>query len=135
MASWPDSLTRTYTHKMGIKVGDTYLPDPSEWNYQVGDLDTSGKRDATGLLHRAYVATKINYEFSWNALEWEMLELVLSTINKKPKFTMTAPDPRDFGKTYTGSYYVGDRTGKGWYYLPEKNEISTFTLKLKFIEY
>jgi hypothetical protein len=119
---------------MNITIGSTAIPDPSEWNYQVGDLDTSGSRDATGLLHRAYVATKINYEFSWNALEWEMLELVLNAINT-PKFTMTAPDPRDFNATYTGDYYVGDRTGKGWYFLPARDEKATFSLKLKFIEY
>jgi len=127
-------MTRPYNYNMGIVIGETSIPDPTEWNYQVGDLDTSGSRDATGLLHRAYVATKINYEFTWNALEWEMLERVLTAINM-PKFTMTAPDPRDFNATYTGDYYVGDRTGKGWYFLPEKDEKATFSLKLKFIEY
>lgn len=127
-------MTRPYNYRMGITVDDVNLPDPSEWNYQVGDLDTSGNRDATGLLHRAYVATKINYEFSWNAVEWEMLELILKTV-QKPEFIMKAPDPRAFGETYTGKYYVGDRTGKGWYFLPEKDEQATFSLKLKFIEY
>ena len=123
-----------YNYSMGIKANGVELPDPSEWNYQVGDLDTSGSRDATGLLHRAYVATKINYEFSWNALEWEMLDKILDAVQSEA-FTLVAPDPRSFKKTYTGTYYVGDRTGKGWYYLPQKNEQATFTLKLKFIEY
>lgn len=132
-----------YNYDMGITVNGTAIPDPSEWNYQVGDLDTSGSRDATGLLHRAYVATKINYEFSWNALEWEMLAQIINAV-QTPKFTMTAPDPREFVvtsgnrmgyKKYTGDYYVGDRTGKGWYFLPDKDEIASFTLKLKFIEY
>lgn len=127
-------MTRKYNYAMGIKVGDFNVPDPSEWNYQVGDLDTSGSRDATGLLHRAYVATKINYEFSWNALEWEMLQDILAAV-LSPQFTLVAPDPRAFGETYTGQYYVGDRTGKGWYFLPEKDEQATFSLKLKFIEY
>ena len=71
---------RRYSYKLGLKVNSTDLPDPSEWNYQVGDLDTSGSRDATGLLHRARVATKINYEFSWNALEWEMLQTIMSAV-------------------------------------------------------
>lgn len=127
-------MTRSYNYVMGITIDGTKIPDPSEWNYQVGDLDTSGKRDATGLLHRAYVATKINYEFSWNALEWEMLQEVLKAI-QKPEFMMTAPDPRYFGETYTGKYYVGDRTGKGWYFLRERDERASFSLKLKFIEY
>ena len=125
----------TYSYKMGIMVNGTRLPDPSEWNYEVGDLDSSGGRDANGLLHRAYVATKINYEFKWNALEWEMLQVILDAVQHE-KFTLSAPDPRRFGgDPYTGDYYVGDRTGKGWYFLPEKDEVASFTLSLKFIEY
>ena len=125
---------RQYNYELGIVANGVQIPDPTEWNYQVGDLDTSGSRDATGLLHRAYVATKINYEFNWNALEWEMLQTILNAV-MSPEFTLVAPDPRRFGAMYTGTYYVGDRTGKGWYYLPEKNEIAQFSLKLKFIEY
>ena len=123
-----------YNYDMGIKVNNTNIPDPAEWNYQVGDLDTSGKRDATGLLHRAYVATKINYEFTWNGLEWEMLQTLLNAVNT-PRFTLKAPDPRSYGGSYTGTYYVGDRSGKGWYFNPDRDETATFTLKLKFIEY
>lgn len=123
-----------YNYDMGIKVNNHNIPDPSEWTYQVGDLDTSGKRDAKGLLHRAYVATKVNYEFTWNGLEWQMLQNILGWINH-PKFTLKAPDPRSFGDTYTGKYYVGDRTGKGWFYDVNRNETAVFTLKLKFIEY
>ena len=127
-------MERPYSFNMGIVANSVAIPDPAKWTYQVGDLDTSGNRDATGLLHRAYVATKINYEFSWNALEWEMLQLILAAVLHE-KFTLRAPDPRSFNQMYTGDYYVGDRTGKGWYYLPEKDEKATFTLKLKFIEY
>ena len=123
-----------YNYDMGIKVNNTNIPDPAEWNYQVGDLDTSGKRDATGLLHRAYVATKINYEFTWNGLEWEMLQTLLNAVNT-PRFTLKAPDPRSYGGSYTGTYSVGDRSGKGWYFNPDRDETATFTLKLKFIEY
>ena len=127
-----------YNENMRIRVkyeGTTVtLPDPSEWNYQIGDLDTSGSRDATGLLHRAYVATKINYEFKWNALEWEKLQEVLDAIGH-PKFEMTAPDPRNFTKTYTGDYYTGDRTGKNFYYLQERPNVALFDLKVKFIEF
>ena len=127
-------MTRTYSFELGIVANGVAIPDPTSWDYQVGDLDTSGSRDATGLLHRAYVATKINYEFSWNALEWEMLQRILTAVNT-PKFSMTAPDPRTFNTKYTGNYYVGDRTGKAHYYIPSRTEIGTFSLKLKFIEY
>ena len=125
---------RQYNYKMGIRIGNTDIPDVSKWSYQVGDLDTSGSRDATGLLHRARVATKINYEFSWNSLEWEMLQVILQAVNEE-KFTLTAPDPRTFLGTYTGDYYVGDRTGEAQYFLEDRGEVASYTLKLKLIEY
>lgn len=123
-----------YNDVMGFVVNGFRLPDPSDFTYQVGDLDTSGNRDATGLLHRAYVATKINFELSWNSLEWEKLQQILAAVNT-PKFTLTAPDPRSFLDTYTGDYYVGDRTGNMKYFLVEKDDVSQFSLKMKFIEY
>lgn len=127
---------RNYNYKLGIKVGNQNIPDPSKWTYQVGDLDTSGSRDATGLLHRAYVTTKVNYEFSWNSLEWEMLQHIVAAVNT-PKFTLEAPDPRTFNTMYKGTYYVGDRTGDCQYYFDtgEENKKAEFSLKLKFIEY
>jgi hypothetical protein len=123
-----------YKYDMGIKVGEAQIPDPSKWTYQVGDLDTSGSRDARGLLHRAYVATKINYEFEWNAIEWEMLQHIVNAV-QKPKFKLTAPDPRTFNTMYKGNYYVGDRTGSCNYYLKNRDDKAVFSLKLKFIEY
>lgn len=125
---------RHYNYNMGITVNGVAIPDPSEWNYQVGDLDTSGSRDATGYLHRAYVCTKINYEFSWGAIDWEMLQRIVAAVQAE-KFRMVAPDPRTFNTTYAGDYYVGDRTGKCIYYMPDRDEKAQFDLKLKFIEY
>ena len=125
---------RQYNEIMGFTVGGTALPDPSSFTYQVGDLDTSGDRDSTGLLHRAYVATKINFELSWNSLDWEKLQTILAAVNT-PKFQLTAPDPRSFLDTYTGDYYVGDRTGDMKYYYVDNDDVAQFSLKLKFIEY
>ena len=127
-------MERTYNYNMGILVNNVAIPDPSKWTYQVGDLDTSGNRDATGLLHRAYVATKINYEFSWSGLDWEMLQTIVHAV-QNPQFSLTAPDPRTFDTTYTGNYYVGDRTGECNYFLPDRENKAVFSLKLKFIEY
>lgn len=127
-------MNRQYNYSMGIQIGNTPIPDVSKWTYQVGDLDTSGSRDATGLLHRARVATKINYEFSWNSLEWEMLQTILSAANAE-KFSLTAPDPRTFMGTYTGYYYVGDRSGDAQYFLEGRPEKASYSLKMKLIEY
>lgn len=125
---------RKYKYSMGIKVNNVAIPDPSEWTYQVSDLDTEGGRDATGLLHRAYVATKVNYDFVWNALDWEMLQHICAQI-QTPQFVLKAPDPRTFSTMYTGNYYCGDRTGKCYYYLVENEEKAQFDLKVNFIEY
>lgn len=133
MADW-GSMKRNYNNRMGIKINDEDIPDVSKWSYQIGDLDTSGSRDATGLLHRARVATKINYEFSWNSLEWDMLQWILSHI-EGDRFSLTAPDPRTFQGSYNGYYYVGDRTGECLYFLEEAEEVAQYSLKLKLIEY
>ena len=125
---------RPYKYTMGFQAGGVNLPDPSKMSYQVGDLDTSGSRDATGLLHRAYVATKINYEISWNGLDWEMLKIILDAVDS-PKFEFRAIDPRKFNVMHIGNYYVGDRTGDALYYIPGREEKAQFSLKLKFIEY
>ena len=124
----------TYTYDMGITVSGVQIPDPASWNYEVADLDTEAARDATGYLHRNRVATKVNYEFEWKALEWETLEIILTAVNN-PKFTLVAPDPRTFKTAYSGDYYVGNRTGKNYYYWADEEGIALYSLKLKFIEY
>lgn len=58
-------------YEMGFKINGTPIPDPSGWEYEVADLDVSGERDTTGLLHRDRVATKVNYSLEWGVLAWE----------------------------------------------------------------
>lgn len=124
----------TFRYDMGITVGGVAIPDPSKWNYEVADLDLSGERDATGYLHRDRVATKINYNFEWNGLTWAMLQTVLATVTPA-KFTLVAPDPRTFNTTYTGDYYVGNRSGGAYYYRTGSTEKAVFTLKMNLIQY
>lgn len=119
---------------MGFKINGTPIPDPSGWEYEVADLDVSGERDTTGLLHRDRVATKVNYSLEWSVLTWEDLQLILSAVSAD-KFELVAPDPRSFLGTYTGNYYVGNRSGKAHFYLPERDYVSVYSLKLKLIEY
>ena len=64
----------------------------------------------------------------------QMLEQILAAVLAE-KFTLVAPDPRTFNEMYTGDYYVGDRTGKNHYFIPERPGVAQFDLKLKFIEY
>ena len=130
-------IVRHYNYELGITIGGgntPNIPDPSKWTYQVGDLDSSGSRDGNGTLHRGYICTKINYEFTWEGIEWEMLQQILQLVNY-PEFMLTAPDPRTFNTSYTGRYYVGDRTGEAKYFSTTRDERANFSLKLKFIEY
>lgn len=118
---------------LGFKVGDHHLPDPSAYSYTVADLDASGNRDATGLLHRERVGTKRNVELKWSALDWETVQDILQTVDAE-SFTFTFPCPEARG-SYTGTYYVGDRkvgnimlTGGEWqHYVGE--------LEIHFIEF
>lgn len=121
-------------YEMGITIDGVPIPDPSEWGYEVADLDTEAARAVTGLLHRNRVATKLNYEFTWKALTWAELSAVLKAVSKD-KFRMVAPDPRNFNENYSGDYYVGNRTGKPKYYWMDRNEKAIFDLKMKLIEY
>ena len=121
-------------YDMGFTVNSTPIPDPSGWSYEIADLDVSGERDATGLLHRDRVATKVNYSLEWRVLTWEELQVILSAVTAD-KFTLVAPDPRTFKSKYTGDYYVGNRSGDAHFYLPERDYVSVYSLKLKFIEY
>ena len=121
-------------YDMGFTVNGTPIPDPAVMTYEIADLDLSGERDTTGLLHRDRVATKVNYSLEWKVLTWEELQIILTAVNAD-KFTLVAPDPRTFLGKYTGNYYVGNRSGNAHFYLPERDYVSVYSLKLKFIEY
>jgi hypothetical protein len=123
-----------YGYDMGITVNGTAIPDPSDWTYEVADLDTSAKRDVTGYLHRNRVATKVNYEFEWKGIGWDALATILNGVSGA-SFSLSAPDPRTCGGVYSGDYYVGNRTGSNHWFWKEHEEKGMYSLKLKFIEY
>ena len=121
-------------YRMGFIIDGVAIPDPSGWEYEIADLDLSGERDTTGRLHRDRVATKMNYSLEWNVLTWESLQKILTAVTSA-EFTLVAPDPRTFNTTYTGTYYVGNRSGRTHFYLADRDEIAVYSLKLKLIEY
>ena len=119
---------------MGFKINGTPVPDPSGWDYEIADLDASGERDATGKLHRDRVATKLNYSLEWNVLTWQQLQDILAVITDDA-FELVAPDPRTYRLEHTGTYYVGNRTGKNHFFLQDREYVGVYSLKLKFIEF
>lgn len=100
----PNQIKLNYS--MGFAVGSTPIPDPSAFTGAVSDLDTMGKRDATGYLHRNMVATKHPLKLKYQNIPWSMIQTICGLM-ASPKFQFTYPDPaRGLSTVYA---YVGDR--------------------------
>lgn len=113
------AIVRTYNYKMGFKVNNVAIPDPSGFTGKVSDLDTEGGRDATGTLHRHRVATKFPLKLQYNAISYEMMESIMSKMSGA-SFNFTYPDPLKGLQTIKA--YVGDRD---WEMLMMKTPVST----------
>lgn len=94
-------------YSLGFKIGNTNIPDPSEFKYTTASLDASAERDVTGTLIRDMVATKHNVGLKWDALSWSRIKSILVLLQSE-KFSFSFPSP-ETGAIYTGTYYVGDR--------------------------
>lgn len=93
-------------YDMGFKIGTTSIPDPAGFTGAVSDLDTMGKRDATGYLHRKMVATKHPLKLKYQNIPWSLIQTICGLM-ASPKFRFTYPDPaRGLSTIYA---YVGDR--------------------------
>ena len=95
-----------YRYEMGFQINGSPIPDPSKFTGKVSDLDTMGKRDANGLLHRCRVATKHPLKMEYTNIPWSMIQFICSLMTGA-SFTFTYPDPAEGSKTITA--YVGDR--------------------------
>ena len=95
-----------YRYDMGFMIGSTAIPDPAGFSGAVSDLDTMGKRDATGYLHRCMVATKHPLKMKYQNISWDMIKTICSLM-ASDKFQFSYPDPAVGIKTIDA--YVGDR--------------------------
>lgn len=98
-------------YSLGLKIAGTAIPDPSSYAWKESDLDLSGERDTTGLLHREKVGTKRHAELSYDALSWETIGMIMSLTRPLETFEATLPEPGT-GTPYTGTFYSGDRESK-----------------------
>ena len=97
---------RTYNYTMGFRVGSTRIPDPSVFTGKASALDSQGRRDAKGTLHRKMVATKHPIKLEYNNIDWAMMQSIMSLLTKE-SFKFTFPDPLE--GLITIKAYVGDR--------------------------
>ena len=95
------------TYSMGFSVDGVPIPDPQSYTGAESDLDTMGKRDATGYLHRNKVATKHPLKFEYKNIPWETI-MDIGRLMKKDKFSFTYPSPFT-GEMETMDAYAGDR--------------------------
>lgn len=125
-----DEYAGAAKYSMGFMVNGHLLPDPSVFTGAVSDLDTMGKRDATGRLHRKKVATKHPLKLEYHNITWEQICRICELI-KDPLFVFTYFDPADGPLTFDA--YVGDREWDVVQAVPGHAHIGN--LKFSVIEY
>ena len=126
----PANSYPAYRYEMGFMIGETAIPDPMSFSGAVSDLDTMGKRDATGYLHRAMVATKHPLKLKYENIPWSLIQTICSLM-ASPKFQFTYPDPAV--GTQTIDAYVGDREWEVVAAVPDCEPIGS--LSFSVIEY
>lgn len=120
-----------FRYDMGFQVNGTPIPDPNKFTGAVSDLDTMGKRDANGLLHRKRVATKHPLKFEYTNIPYTMMQTICNLISSDA-FQFTYYDPA-VGATRTMKAYTGDRN---WEVVKAVwNQTALVTLKFSIIEY
>ena len=100
------AIIRDYNYKMGFEVNGVPIPDPAVFTGKASALDSSGARDANGLLHRCMVATKHPIKMEYHGISWTMMREIMGKMTGQ-SFQFTFPDPKDGLITITA--YVGDR--------------------------
>lgn len=100
------AIIRGHNYRMGFAVNGSPIPDPSVFTGKASALDTSGGRDANGMLHRAMVATKHPLKLEYHSITYAMMEEIMGKM-RGDRFNFTFPDPLEGYITITA--YVGDR--------------------------
>lgn len=97
---------RTYNYAMGFQVDGVAIPDPAVFSGKASALDSSGSRDANGLLHRKMVAMKHPLKLEYHTITFDMMQAIMSKMTGE-SFLFTFPDPAEGSITIKA--YAGDR--------------------------
>ena len=100
-------MERQYNYDMGFTINGVAIPNPSSFTGAASDLDTLGKRSATGELHRNKVTTKYHTKLEWSNIQWEMIRYIGSLLDQGDRFRFTYIDAIKGQQTIVA--YCGDR--------------------------
>lgn len=113
-----------------LKINGVVIPDPSEFQVDIMDIDDETTRNAKGDLIRNRIAVKRKLNCQWPALKMAQISSILKAV-KGAFFTVEYPDPME-GARLTKTFYVGDRQ------MPMYSEVNGITqwegLSMNFIE-
>jgi hypothetical protein len=91
-----------------IQINGVDLLTPSKLSVTISDLDGETNRNAKGELVRDRIAVKRKLSLQYPPLTTAQISSVLSKVTSV-YFTCSFLDPL-VGGTYSGTFYVGDRT-------------------------
>lgn len=112
-----------------ISINGSSIPDPSDLEIEIADVDASGERNAKGTVIRDRVSVKRKLYLTYSYLEDGDQRDILSKIGDE-FFSVTYPDP--LLGTVTKTFYVGNRKLGVYTYQPTRKIWENFTLN--FIE-
>ena len=119
-----------YSYDMGFAINGVPIPDPTAFSGADSALDTLGKRDANGNLHRKMVAIKHPTKVEYTNYGWDMIKHIMQLMIGE-EFQFTYPDPRLGMRTMKA--YAGDREWECVRFPSDGQKIGT--LKVSLIEF
>lgn len=120
-----------------ISVGGVALPEPSEYEVNLADIDSENTtRNASGLLIREPIRQGIyKIAVGWEGLTRAQLQTITSAV-APAKLSVSFFDPTTGTSNITKNMYVGDRTGKLNVHMNEsQRNNSRWDLSFNLIEY
>jgi len=105
-----------------IKINGRPIPNPSSMSWGIQSVSSSDAgRDMKGTMHVGLVTRKRKLELSWKTVDFNTTSEILSAVN--PETFIVEYHDALTNNTYTGTFYVGDRTapvysfavGHQWY--------------------
>lgn len=125
-------MERRYNYDMGFAINGIGLPNPSSFTGAASDLDTLGKRSATGELRRNKVATKYHTKLEWSNIQWDMIRYIGELLGQGDRFKFTYIDAIKGQQTIVA--YCGDREWQATLCNDVESRNWIGTLKVSIIE-